>query len=342
MRKSLILLLGLVFVISMVSMGYAQQPAKTYNWRLQSTHIAGDPTYQYLFPRLAKKLDEFSNGRIKLTFYAGGALVPVGETLNMLGKGVFEMAYSAPAYWQGIMPVAGLEFGFPGSWNSAEEQMALFNDRGLTELLRQAYADQGVRYLSVYHGDPFCIESMVNFKNLAGLRKLKVRSIGVSTTLLNKLGVKTVQIAWPELYMALKLGTADACTVGLYYWYEAKIPEICKYILWPPLYNPSVGNLMMNLKVWNGLPADIKSIVDYAVQDTIFFMHRHDTNQRDFMYDRLKNEYKCEFITLPPEDKAELDKASQELWKELGTKDKYTSQFMKIVEEFGKYKGHIK
>jgi TRAP-type mannitol/chloroaromatic compound transport system substrate-binding protein len=334
----------LVLVGIIVNVGYAQKPETPtiYKWRLQSTHAASDATYQYLFPHLAKKLDEFSNGRIKLTYYAGGALVPVQETLNMLGKGVFEMGLSVGAYWQGLMPVAGLEFGFPNAWHSSEETFTVFYERGILELLRRAYAEHNVRYLGAPTADAFCIESMVNFKNLEGLRKLKIRSIGVPTVLLNKLGCKTVQIAWPELYTALKLGTADACTVGIYYWYMAKIPEISKYVMWPPLFNPGTLNLMMNLKVWNELPPDIKQVVDYAVLDSIFYMHRNDRNQTDLMYDRLKNEYKVEFIHLSTEDKNEIAKASRELWKDLAKKDKYSEQFMKIIEDFSKEKGHIK
>jgi len=341
-RTFLCVFLSLAVMGMLVSVSHAQQKPTTYNWRLQATHITGDPPFQWMFPRLVQKLDELSNGRIKLTCFPGGALVPVPETLNMLGKGVYEMASSVGAYWQGLIPAAGLEFGFPGSWHSTPEQMVLFHDKGMTDILRQAYAEHGVRYLSVYHIEPFCIESTVKVKNLNDLRKLKVRSIGVPTLLLNKLGVKTATIAWAELYMAMKLRTVDACTVGLYYWYQGKIPEIAKYVLWPPLYDPSSGNILMNLKTWTELPPDIKQIVNYAVDDAVWYMYRMLQEQFDFMYDKLKKEYGVEFITLPPEDQAEIKKAARELWPELAAKDKYSAQIMKIIEDYSRFKGHTK
>jgi TRAP-type C4-dicarboxylate transport system substrate-binding protein len=343
MKKILFLAMSLAVVGALVSVGDAQQKPTTpvYNWRLQATHLAGDPPFQWFFPRFTKNLEEFSNGRIKLTSYPGGSLVPVAETVNMLGKGVYEMGESVGAYWQGLIPVAGLEFGFPGAWHSPDDFFTLLHDRGLKEVLRNAYGEHNVRYVSGGLADPFCLESVAPFKSLSDLRKLKVRSIGVPTLLLNKLGIKTVQVAWPELYTALKLGTVDACTVGVYYWYQAKMAEICKYLLWPPLYNPATINIMMNLKVWNELPPDIKQIVDYSVQDAMWYLHRQDTYYRDLMYDKLKKEYKVQFIDLPDNDKAELKKASVELWKDLAAKDKYCAQFMKIIEEFAKSKGHI-
>jgi TRAP-type C4-dicarboxylate transport system substrate-binding protein len=342
-KKVLVVLLSMALVGMMVCVGDAQQKAATptYNWKLQATHVAGDPPFQWLFPRLAKNLDEFSNGRIKLNYFSGGALVPVAETLNMLGKGVFEMGESVGAYWQGLIPVAGLEFGFPGAWHSPDDFFSLLYDKGLQDVLRNAYAEQNVRYVTGGLADPFSLESVSPFKNLNDLRKLKVRSIGAPTNLLNNLGIRTVQVAWPELYTALKLGTVDACTVGIYYWYQAKMPELCKYVLWPPLYNPASINIMMNLKVWNELPPDIKQIVNYSVQDAVWYLHRQDTVQRDLMYDKLKKDYKVQFVELPDNDKAELRKASVELWGQLRKKDKYTEQFMKIVEEFAKSKGYI-
>lgn len=173
------------------SVSRAQQKAPTYNWRLQATHVNGDPSFDSLFPRLATNIEKFSNGRIKLTYYAAGALVPVQETLNMLGKGVYEMGSSVGAYWQGLIPVAGLEFGFPGAWHSPDEFFTLLNDRGVKEVLQKAYAEHNVRYVAGALADPFCLESTRPFKSLDDLRKLKIRSIGVPTTLLNKLGIKT-------------------------------------------------------------------------------------------------------------------------------------------------------
>lgn len=344
-KKVLILLFSLVLVWALVSVGYAQQkPAapKVYNWRLQSTHMASDITYTKMFPYLSKKLDELSNGRIKFTYFHSGQLVPVGETLSMLGKGVYEMSYTSAAYWGGTLPVAQCEFGFPGAWYTTVEMMELFYDRGIHALLREAYAPLGVRYLAVFAGDPWCLESKVKVRNLDELKKLKVRTLATATTLLNKLGVKTVSVAFPELYMALKLGTVDACTVGLYTWYQNKFPEVTKYVLWPPIYNPTTGNLLMNLKTWNELPPDLKQAVDCAVVDTMFYMHRYTENDKDLMFDILKKDYGVEFIDLPAKDQAEIARAGHEIWADLAKMDKYTSRFMKIIEEFAKYKGRIK
>lgn len=114
--------------------------------------------------------------------------------------------------------------------------------------------------------------------------------------------------------------------------------EVSKYVLWPPLYNPASMNILMNLKLWNELPADIKQIVDYAVQDAVWYLHRQDTYHRELMYDKLKNEHKVQFVELPEADKRELRKVSMELWTELAEKDKYNAEFMKIISKFAKSK----
>lgn len=216
----LVIVLGIVGVTFTFSAAQTQSPE--YKWRLQSTHAPADPSTTYLMPRLVAKLKEFSNGRIQLDYYPGGTLVPIPETLNNLGRGVYEMAFSVGAYWQGTIPVAGLEFGAPYAWYSPAEQMTVFHEKGIIDVLREAYATQGVRYLGAYSGEAFGLQTRVKCKNLNDLRKLKIRSIGVASLWLSKLKISTVQIAWPELYMALKLGTADGCTVGEYYWYDGK------------------------------------------------------------------------------------------------------------------------
>lgn len=343
-RKFLCVVLVLAMVGSIASVVYAQAPApaKVYNWRLQSTHPAGHDANELLCKRIAKNLDAFSNGRIKLTIFASGALVPLSETLNMLGKGVFEMAFSYAGYWAGIMPVANLECGFPGSWRTAGEQAAMFYDKGIIEILTKAYAEQGVRYLVNWSAaaEGYSIESKVKFKNLNDLKKLKVRAVGPNAMFLNNLGIQTVNVPYPEAYMALKLGTIDACAFGLRSWITAKLYEVTKYLLMPTITIPH-GNILMNIKLWNELPPDIKMIVNYATMEAVWYMFRRDDNEVELMYKSLEKELGCELITLPPNDQAEMVKAQQKLWVDL-VKDDYCKQFMKIVEDYARYKGHIK
>ncbi len=56
--------------------------------------------------RVAERIRALSGGRIDITVYAAGEVVPAFGVLDAVGNGVAEIGHTASFYWQGKMPAA--------------------------------------------------------------------------------------------------------------------------------------------------------------------------------------------------------------------------------------------
>ena len=342
MKKGLIVLLGLIFVVSMVSMGYAQQPGptKVYNWRMQHTHPLSSPFYSNVTTRLVKEIEARTGGRVKITLFPGGQLVPPGETLDACSKGVFEMMGSVGLYWGGIVPEAFIEFGLPMVGKSRFETMTLFWERGLLQLSREAYGERNLFYLNVAPADGQVIHSKVPFSNLAGLRKLKVRAFGQYGKFMEKLGVKTVAVPYPELYSALATGVVDAAISGNGEYEEMRFNEVAPNMTFPPVVETITGHWMVNKKVWDELPADLKNIIDLCGYESASYSARYYHDLTDNVPKRLPK-IKARAQYLPEKDVAEMQNVALKLWDEVGALNPRSAKMIGIIRDYMKFKGYL-
>ena len=56
--------------------------------------------------RVAERIRTLSGGRIDITVYAAGEVVPAFGVLEAVGNGVADIGHTAAFYWQGKMPAA--------------------------------------------------------------------------------------------------------------------------------------------------------------------------------------------------------------------------------------------
>jgi len=122
MRRSLLISLLVVLVTGLIFAGCAAPapaskpapaptpapapaPAKTVELRL-ATHTPG--THYMVkagFEPWAKKIEEGTKGRVKVTLYVAGALGKVPETWDMVRKGVAEIGMVVPSAVPGLFPL---------------------------------------------------------------------------------------------------------------------------------------------------------------------------------------------------------------------------------------------
>ena len=72
---------------------------KTYNWRMVTTWPPKLPVLQDGCERLAKRIEELSDGRIKIQVFAAGELVPALES--------FQSVPTVPWKWAVAPPITG-------------------------------------------------------------------------------------------------------------------------------------------------------------------------------------------------------------------------------------------
>ncbi len=173
----------------------AVRAAKTYNWKMVTTWPPKLPVLQDGCERLAKRIEELSDGRIKIQVFAAGELVPAFESFQAVSDGTVEVGSGAAYYWAGKEPAvqwfSAVPFGLNGQGMSAwfyggdglklwEETYAPFN------LVPRPGGSTGVQMAGWFNKK---IETIDDFKGL------KMRIPGLGGKVLAKAGGTVVTAA---------------------------------------------------------------------------------------------------------------------------------------------------
>ncbi|GAI43510.1 unnamed protein product, partial [marine sediment metagenome] len=105
-------------------------PLKIFKWRVQSFYPGGAPYASLVSEPFCDTARQLSGGRLDVTAYGSGALVPFGETIEAVSKGTIEGAIWWASYDTGRNMAAtifggAIPFGLKG-----EEWLAWFTNYG--------------------------------------------------------------------------------------------------------------------------------------------------------------------------------------------------------------------
>jgi TRAP-type mannitol/chloroaromatic compound transport system substrate-binding protein len=240
--------------------------AQTVKWKMVTSWPKRLPGPGMSAERVAERIRALSGGRIDITVYAAGEIVPAFEVLGAVGNGVAELGHTASFYWQGKMPAAAyfttVPFGLtPG------EHVAWIDAGGGQHLWDELYAPFGVKPFmggntGVCMGGWFRRE----LKALADLRGLKLRSLGLGGELYRRLGATPQTTPPGDILSSLQSGVLDGAefvgpgtdiALGLY--------RVAPFYYYPGFNKPNgTGECIVALKAWNALPDDLKAIVAHA------------------------------------------------------------------------------
>ena len=81
------------------SLSKAKKPE--FNWKMVTTWPKNFPGLGTGAQFLADKIQELSGGRIKVTVYGAGELVPAFEIFDAVSNGVAELGHGSAYYWKG-------------------------------------------------------------------------------------------------------------------------------------------------------------------------------------------------------------------------------------------------
>jgi TRAP-type mannitol/chloroaromatic compound transport system substrate-binding protein len=328
-----ILIPSLVFVVPVTM---AQQ--KVFNLRLQRyPGIEMDE----VFNKFSEDIDVMSGGRIKIKNFRGGELVPNDQILDAVSKGTLDMGNGYGGYWPGLVDVAKIESGLPSAWTSLDEYITFYYDKGFSKLLREAYAEKGVYYLSPAWGGAYELLTKKPVHSLKDLRTMKIRTTATIASIMKKVGVPTVYLPPEELYTAMASGTIDGAIYGSAWDYtELKLNEIAKYYTMINLLNPGyVDNVLINLKLWQSLSPDLQRILELGSLASLC------QGYHNYAISHTAATLEKGIFTvgaLPPEDVAAIAEAAQDVWKEEAGKSPRNAKAIQMLREIAKAGGRVK
>ena len=310
-RTIFCLFLVIALMVTFMGQGYA----KTYKWRIQSAFSRGDFSAD-LLPSFAEEVKKKSNGRLILSTFYAGDLVPTEDTLTATTRGMIEMSQGCGALWQGVEPILGLIAGAPFMYKGTlKEVETLIEKTGLYAQFEAAYDRQNVHMLGIHTYGPYpALVSNKPIRSLDDFKGVKVRAILSVGDLLKELGAAPGYIPGGEIYMALKLGTFDAATYSIDAIRGFKWHEVIKYYILPYWNDYYFGEILVNKKAWNSLPQDLQAILEEAMVN-FGNANREIYEKEKSAILKMQKELGYEVITLSDSDVAKMKKISiEKIW----------------------------
>jgi TRAP-type mannitol/chloroaromatic compound transport system substrate-binding protein len=217
---------------------------------------------------LADRITTLSGGRIEVTLFAAGELVPGRGVFDAVSEGTAELYHAVPAYWgsksKGILLFGSQPFGL-----RADEQFGWLYHGGGQALYDQMYGRFGIKpFLCGNSGPQWGGWFRDEINSVEDLRGLKFRTTGLASEMATKLGMATEAMSGPAMFQALQTGVLDAGEfIGP--WTDSALGyyQVAKNYYWPGVGEPSSAEECgVNADVFNGLPDDLRQAVSFACE----------------------------------------------------------------------------
>lgn len=223
----------------------------------------------------ADHITKTSGGTIKMKIYEPGKLVSPAEILDAVSTGKVNSGYSTAGYWQGKLPASALFSAVPFGPEAGEYMAWLFFGNGL-KLYQQMYDDGGYNVKVV----PCAIISPETsgwfrkpIEKPEDLKGLNMRFFGLGASVMEKLGVGTVQLPGGEIFGALEKGAIDASEFS-----QPAIDQrlgfhkVAKYNYFPGWHQQStVFELLINKDTWGKMSDAQQAAVETTCMATMTY-----------------------------------------------------------------------
>lgn len=236
---------------------------KVFEWKIVTTWPPNFPVLGESVVKIAEEIALLSDNRLKIKVFGAGELVQAMEVFDAVTLGAAEMGHGTPYYWSGKMPACIFFVAIPFGFNAQQMNAWMFFGGGL-ELWQELYAKVGLTVFpcgntGVQMGGWFNKEILTQ----EDLKGLKMRIPGMGGKVIAEAGGAAVTIAGGEIYTSLERGVVDAAEwIGPYHDYILGLHRVAKFYYYPGWQEPGSNlELMINLKAFESLPADLQGIV---------------------------------------------------------------------------------
>ncbi len=245
----------------------AQTPAlPIIKWRLTSSFPKSLDTIFGAADVISKRVAVATGGKFQIQVFAAGEIVPGPSALDAVKDGTVECCHTAPYYYFGKDATFAFGTALPFGLNARQQNAWMYHGGGLA-LMREFYKDYNIiNFPSGNTGAQMGGWFRKEIKTVADLKGLKMRIAGLAGRVLSKVGVVPQQISGGDIYPALEKGTIDAAEwVGPYDDEKLGFNKVAKYYYYPGWWEggPQL-DLFVNIKQWEALPPEYKSILESA------------------------------------------------------------------------------
>lgn len=290
---------------------------------------------------LADRITTLSGGRIEVTLFAAGELVPGRGVFDAVSEGTAELYHAVPAYWgsksKGILLFGSQPFGL-----RADEQFGWLYHGGGQELYDEMYGRFSIKpFLCGNSGPQWGGWFRDDINSVEDLRGLKFRTTGLASEMASKLGMATEAMSGPAMFQALQTGVLDAGEfIGP--WTDSALGyyQVAKKYYWPGVGEPSSAEECgVNADVFNELPDDLKQVVSLACESLYNPVWTEYTTKHALSLKTLVEEHDVEVKMFPEDVIAAMGVAAGEVIDELRQDD--DELVRRITESFVAYRDSV-
>lgn len=244
-------------------------------WNLASAFPKAAPGVGTNVTRYAELVSAMSDGRIELTVYGAGELVPPFGVEDAVQQGNAPVGHGPTYYAAGKNAALHWYTGVPFGMTS-NEQVAWLKWGGGQEIWDDIYAQRNMK--PFYSGNSNT-QSGGWFKNriesLADLQGLNMRIAGLGGEMLRKLGVNAVLLPPTEIFQSLQSGAIDAAEwVGPMLDQAFGLQRVTNLCYVPAYAEPGAGvAVVFNKDAWAELSPDLQAICEAAAGQAALEMH---------------------------------------------------------------------
>jgi len=217
---------------------------------------------------------------LKIDLLAVNAVVKTSQMQDAVHRGVLDAAHYVPAYWYSKSKSASLFGTGPCFGWSSQEVLGWLHYGGGQELFDELMGSLGLNVVS-YFNSPMPAQPLGWFKeqikDVAQLKGLKYRTVGLAADVLLEMGMSVVQLPGGEIQPAMKSGLIDAA--------EFNNPtsdrdfgmqDVSKdYHLASFHQSQEFFEVTFNKKKHDKLPSELQAILKYAseAENSNFYWH---------------------------------------------------------------------
>ena len=312
--KTKIMLLSGIFSFVLITTGFAQN--NVYNLKFSYHTPPKASIVTWVFNPYCEDLAKKSNGRIKITQYAGASLVKAKDQYDALISGLCDIAFVDPNETPGRFPE--MEFdALPYIFPSAEAGVQVYWD------ILQKYAVNGsmkdVKVLACTTIGANNYAGNKKIRKLDDFKGLRMRAAGrTESWIVAQLGATPIEIATSDLGTSLERGLMDGCLLSWSAILSFGVKDVTKYLLDCDIFSRT-WMIVMNKRIFESMPADLQKVITDAsdIKKHAAYCKKNEEETR-LLGDKIsvinRNIGKPGTPKLSPKEKAEWKKALLPVW----------------------------
>ena len=284
---------------------------------IKFSHVVATNTPKGQAADYFKKIaEERTKGRVKVEVYPNSQLYKDKEEMEALQLGAVQMLAPSLAKFAPLGVKEFELFDLPFIFDNYQELhkvtqgpvgaklLKMLEPRGILGL---AYWDNGFKVMSA--NKP--LKSVNDFKG----QKMRIQSSKVLDSQMRSVGAMPQVMAFSEVYQALQTGVVNGTENPPSNLYTQKMHEVQKYVTLSD--HGYLGYaVIVNKKFWQGLPADIRTILEGAMKDATKFANDIAKKDNDDAMAAVKKSGKVQILTLTPQERAAWKKAMDKAHKD--------------------------